>query len=121
MRLSLGRRQGKFTGAIGVEFSLEYLHMVQLEHRDGGAQLRAARSVPLEAGFDELLAAERFHLSFLLATAEKAVSMEQGFRRDAERRLAPLLRRIPSATRARLVTDYLVVPGLVSLMPLCSE
>ena len=58
MRLSLGRRQGKFTGAIGVEFSLEYLHMVQLEHRDGGAQLRAARSVPLEAGFDELLADE---------------------------------------------------------------
>ena len=55
MRLSFGRGKGNFTGAIGVEFSLEYLHMVQLEHRDGGVRLRAAKSVPLGAGFDELL------------------------------------------------------------------
>ena len=55
MRLPFGRAKGKFTGAIGVEFSLEYLHMVQLEHRDGAVCLRAAKSLPLGTSFEELL------------------------------------------------------------------
>ncbi len=55
IRLPFGRGKGKFAGAIGVEFSLEYLHLVQLEHLRNSVTLRAAKSVRLEAGFEEML------------------------------------------------------------------
>ena len=67
--------------------------------------------------FDELFAARRFAVTFLVATPEKAVAIEHHFERDSRRRLASLLRQIPSSTAAAVVTDYLVVPGLLSLLP----
>ena len=67
--------------------------------------------------FDELFAAQRFVVTFLVATPEKAVAIEQHFERDAKRRLASLLRQIPSNTTASVLTDYLVVPGLLTLLP----
>ena len=70
--------------------------------------------------FDELFAARRFGVTFLVATPEKATAIENHFQRDSQRRLATLLRQIPSSTTATILTDYVVVPGLLSLLPTSS-
>jgi hypothetical protein len=70
--------------------------------------------------FDELFAAQRFGVTFLVATPEKATAIEHQFQRDSRRRLATLLRQIPSNTTATILTDYVVVPGLLSLLPTSS-
>jgi len=67
--------------------------------------------------FDELFAARRFAVTFLVATSDKATAIENRFERDCNRRLAMLLRQIPSTTAATILTDYVVVPGLLSLIP----
>ena len=66
---------------------------------------------------DELFAAQRFVVTFLVATPEKAQAIEQHFERDAKRRLASLLRQIPSNSTASVLTDYVVIPGLLTLLP----
>ena len=71
--------------------------------------------------FDELFAARRFAVTFLVATPEKSVAIEHHFGRDSQRRLASLMRQIPSSTTAAVVTDYLVIPGLLSLLPTTSS
>ena len=67
--------------------------------------------------FDELFAARRFTVTFLTATLEKAVSIEEEFDRESARRLAALLRQIPSSSSATILTDYAVIPGLLQLLP----
>ena len=49
------RQKTSMIGAIGVEFSLEYLHMVQLAHGPAGVRLHGHASAPLDKPFEELL------------------------------------------------------------------
>jgi type IV pilus assembly protein PilM len=49
------RQNANLTGAIGLEFSLEYLHMVQLTHGAAGVKLHAHASEMLPIPFEELL------------------------------------------------------------------
>lgn len=49
------RQKSGLIGAIGLEFSLEYLHMVQLAHSSAGVRLHAHASSPLPKPFEELL------------------------------------------------------------------
>lgn len=71
--------------------------------------------------FDELFAGYRFGVTFLVATPEKATAVKHQFERDSQRRLATHLRLIPSEKSARIVADYVVVPGLLSLIPTSSN
>ena len=50
-----GRQKVNTVGAIGVEFSLEYLHMVQLAHGAAGVRLYGHASSPLPKPFEDLL------------------------------------------------------------------
>ncbi len=100
MRLPFGRSAGKFTGAIGVEFSLENLHMVQLEHRDGEVCLKATKSLPLGCSFEELLQDEdRFK-----ALVRKAVE-SGGF--TGKRAVVAM----PSSMTRVMSVNYQVNPG----------
>lgn len=67
--------------------------------------------------FDDLFAAKRFAVTFLVATAEKAAALELQFQRDSQRRIAQPLRQIAGQQSASVLTDYVVVPGLLPLIP----
>ena len=48
-------RRASAVGPIGLEVSLEYVHLVQLQMESGGVRLRACASEPMNASFEELL------------------------------------------------------------------
>ena len=87
-----------------------------------GAQRISRRAVDLlerflaKGWFDELLVAGRFGVTFLVATSEKATAIESSFVRDMQRRLRPILHRT-AGSQASVLADYVVVPGLLSLLP----
>ena len=63
-------------GPIGLEFSLEALHMVQMETgADGGISLRARASVPFSGARDQLMASPRLVKS-LVQKARKRGSFQ---------------------------------------------
>lgn len=67
--------------------------------------------------FDELFAAKRFGVTFLMATQEKAAAIEHQFQRDSQRRLTSHLSQISRNEPAVILTGYVVVPGLLALIP----
>ncbi len=72
----------------------------------------------LEHGwFDDLIAADRFGVVFLTLTSGKAESLERQFKQSCQRRLALPLTRLGSKRMARIAAEYLVVPGLIDLIP----
>jgi hypothetical protein len=72
----------------------------------------------LEHGwFDDLIRAQRFGVTFLTATDDKATAIERQFGRDSQRRLTPLLRQLAGKKGASILCDCLVVPGLLELLP----
>ena len=72
----------------------------------------------LEHGwFDDLIAGERFAISFLTVTQAKARSLERQFERGVDQRLSRALRQVTGQRHAMIHTDFLVVPGLIDLLP----
>jgi hypothetical protein len=67
--------------------------------------------------FDELIAAQRLLVTFLTLTDDKATALARQFRRDSRKRLNPMLRRIRVSGQPAILSDYVVVPGLLGLMP----
>ena len=71
----------------------------------------------LEHGwFDELMGAQRFAITFLTSDTGKAKAIEKQFLRDSQRRLATMLRQIPSETSASVIAESICVPGLAELV-----
>ena len=67
--------------------------------------------------FDELIGARRLLVIFLTVTDGKAESLRRQFQRDSRKRLTPLLRRIRVPGEPAILSDCVVVPGLLELLP----
>jgi len=68
-----------------------------------------------EAWLDDLVAENRFEVTFLTVTEGKAASLAEGFNRAVEQRLGSQLRNISNS--ASIPARTIVVPGLVDLVP----
>lgn len=87
-------------GAIGVEFSLEYLHLVQLAHGASGVRLHACASAPLPSPFEDLLEAPQEFRKLVQGTLAKA--------RFSGRRCVVAM---PSSLTRVMSVNYQVNPG----------
>lgn len=67
--------------------------------------------------FDELIAADRFSISFLTITEGKAQALEKQFQRDLSRRIHRQLRRLIRTRQQGLRPTFRVVPALIDLIP----
>jgi len=67
--------------------------------------------------FDDLIVAGRFELTFLVATEEKAKTIEFQFHRESLRRLKPWIQKLTSNNPDLINRNYKVVPGLLALIP----